>query len=210
MELKLLKHDTLKIITENNEKRYVVYVDPFKIDKDEEKADLILITHDHYDHYSPADCEILEKESTIYVAGRNFKDKIDKKNLRLIDYWQTIQVQNIKITGVPAYNIREDRQQYHPKSYHGFGYIIELEDKRIYHAGDTDKIPEMQKLGKMDYAFVPVSGKYVMGAEEAASAINEYIKPKIAVPMHYGVIVGTEDDAQRFKELCEYDVKFMR
>ena len=108
------------------------------------------------------------------------------------------------IETVPAYN---PAKQFHPKINEWLGYIVEINGTRIYHAGDTDLIPEMNNI-KADMAFLPVGGTYTMGAEEAAKAANT-IKPKIAVPMHYGSIVGSKSDAERFKGLCECDVRIL-
>ena len=107
-------------------------------------------------------------------------------------------VEGFSIEVVPAYNIDKP---FHPKANNWVGYIVEVAGRKLYHAGDTDRIPEMKTM-RTDVAFLPIGGTYTMTAEEAAAAVNEDIKPKVAVPIHYGAVVGSDSDAQRFRELC--------
>ena len=192
--VELLKHDTVKIKTPR-----VIYIDPFKVEEGE-KADLILITHEHYDHCSREDIEKLQKPETVVVTVADCQSKLREiRHVRVVKPGDTIEEMGVKITAVPAYNTNKP---FHPKENEWVGFIVEANGKRIYHAGDTDLIPEMKNLGQIDVAFLPVSGTYVMTAEEAAQAA-EIINAKISVPMHYGVIVGDRKDAERFKSLCE-------
>jgi len=164
----------------------VVYTDPYQVTEGE-KADLILVSHDHYDHNDPASIEALSKEDTVVISAGDLSEGSEKT------------VKGVQIKAVPAYNTDK---QFHPKG-SGRGYIFTLDGVKFYHAGDTDNIPEMANLASegIDVALLPVSGTYVMTAEEAASAV-EAIKPKRCIPMHYGQgIVGTKADAERFKEL---------
>jgi len=172
----------------------VIYIDPFQIE-DNEKADIILITHDHYDHCSPKDIEKIAKEDTTIVCNEVCASKLDRK-ARIIKENGSIEVLGVIIKAVPAYNLNKE---FHPKGY-GVGFVIELSGKCIYHAGDTDFIPEMKNLQNIDIALLPVGGTYTMNAEQAVEAA-ELIKPKIAIPMHYGSIVGSISDAETFKEL---------
>lgn len=192
--IRLLKHDTVKI-----KNSVVIYIDPFKVD-DEEKADLILITHEHYDHCSREDIAKLMKDDTVIVTVADCQSKLNgSKHVRLVGPGDSLDVKGIKIEAVRAYNIGKP---FHPKENDWVGFVLEVDGKRIYHAGDTDLIPEMKDLRDIDIAFLPVSGTYVMTAEEASNAAL-LIRPKVAVPMHYGVIVGKRSDAERFKEICK-------
>ncbi len=185
----------------------VIYVDPYEIVSGP-KADIILITHDHFDHCSPEDISRLLKDSTKIVAPASCRGKVLGGELLEVRPGDRIELDDIKIEVVPAYNVRQERLRFHPKESGYVGYVLELPDgTRVYHAGDTDLIPEMRDL-RVDIALVPVSGTYVMDASEAAEAV-ETIKPKVAVPMHYGAIVGSRADAERFRELvrsCEVKI----
>ncbi|MBF0547576.1 MAG: MBL fold metallo-hydrolase [Candidatus Riflebacteria bacterium] len=182
-------HDSFKLVGEKT-----VFVDPYQIKKSE-KADIICITHEHFDHCSPEDVKKLQGEQTVIVGPQDCLNKLSG-NLKPIKPGEKLTVQGIEIEAVPSYNIGK---KFHPKANGWVGYIITLNKTRIYHAGDTDHTPEMKTL-KVDVALLPVSGTYVMSAEEAAQAALE-IKPKAAIPMHYGSVVGSADDAKRFKEL---------
>ncbi|HOP85621.1 MAG TPA: MBL fold metallo-hydrolase [Syntrophorhabdaceae bacterium] len=184
-----LGHDTFKITGEKN-----IYIDPFKITK-KDTADIILVTHGHHDHCSDADINMLTGPNTIIISPKSCAEKL-KGPVKTIKRGDVFDIGNIKIEAVPAYNVDK---QYHPKSADGVGYIITVYGVRIYHAGDTDRIPEMKTFKEIDIALLPVSGKYVMTADEAVQAAED-IKPKIAIPMHYGTIIGTEEDAMKFKD----------
>ncbi|MEM4663008.1 MAG: MBL fold metallo-hydrolase [Candidatus Diapherotrites archaeon] len=194
IELTWLGHAGFRIKGEG----LVIYIDPFQIDEpisEEEKADIILITHDHYDHCSPKDIQKISKDKTQIVCNKTTASKLKTKTT-VISTNEEKNILGVKIKAVPAYNIGKS---FHPKD-SGVGFVIEISGKRIYHAGDTDLIPEMHDLKNIDVALLPVGGTYTMNAEEATRAA-EIIKPKLAIPMHYGSIVGTRKDAQLFKEL---------
>ena len=184
-----------------------IITDPYKL-ATPQKADLILISHNHFDHLSVDDLKNVSTENTTIVAanecidmltGFSFKEKIG------IIPGEEMTVRGIKIKAIRAYNLDkinpETKKPFHPKEDNKIGFLIELNGITIYHTGDTDLIPEMSDL-KPDIALVPVSGTYVMTADEAAKAV-ERIKPKIVIPMHYGTIVGSEKDAQDFKQLIK-------
>ncbi len=185
----------------NGEK--TVYIDPFKI-KETEPADIIIVTHEHFDHLSPEDIKKIQTGKTVIITTPDCYSKISG-NVKTISPGQTLNVDGIKIEAVPAYNSNKD---FHPKAKNWMGVIVTINGKRIYHSGDTDNIPEMSALKDIDVALLPVSGTYVMTAEEAAQAANR-IMPKIAIPMHYGSIVGTNADAEKFKKLCKCRVEIL-
>ena len=190
-----LGHDTFRIIGEK-----IIYTDPFRIKKDD-TADIVLITHDHYDHCSPEDIKKIRGEDTAIVATYDCAPKLSG-DVTMVKPGDRIKVKGIDIEAVPSYNINK---RFHPKSNNWVGYIMTIKGKRIYMAGDTDYIPEMKELN-VDIALLPVSGTYVMTAEEAVKAAMD-INPEVAVPMHYNSIVGTQDDAKRFAEALKGKVE---
>lgn len=195
-----LGHDTFKIVGEE-----ILYTDPFKIKK-KDTADIILITHEHFDHCSPEDVKKIQGSDTVVVATPDCAGKLSG-NVKTMKPGDKITVKGIDIEAVPAYNTNK---QFHPKANDWVGYIFTVKGQRIYLAGDTDYIPEM-KTFKVDIALLPVSGTYVMTAEEAVKAALD-INPKTAIPMHYNSIVGAEGDAKRFAEGLEgkIEVKILR
>ncbi|MDP3048297.1 MAG: MBL fold metallo-hydrolase [Thermodesulfovibrionales bacterium] len=183
-----LGHDTFKITGEK-----VIYTDPFKIKK-ADSADIILITHEHYDHCSPEDVKKIQNANTVIVATADCAKKLSGK-IKIVKPGDKINVEGIEIEAVPSYNTNKP---FHVKERGWVGYIFTMKGQRIYIAGDTDYIPEMKNY-KCDIALLPVSGTYVMTADEAVKAALD-IKPKIAIPMHYGSIVGDKNDAKKFAD----------
>ncbi|HQE79774.1 MAG TPA: MBL fold metallo-hydrolase [Syntrophorhabdaceae bacterium] len=184
-----LGHDTFKITVDKT-----IYIDPFKI-KSKDTADIVLITHGHHDHCSPEDIGKITGPKTLIITPQSCAEKISG-NIKVVKREDNLDINGITIEVVPAYNVNK---QYHPRSADGVGYIFDIKGIKIYHAGDTDRIPEMKGFRKINIALLPVSGKYVMTAEEAVLAALD-IKPDIAIPMHYGAIIGSISDAQRFSE----------
>lgn len=192
-----------------------LYIDPYEI-KTEGKADILLLSHSHSDHLNIDDIKKVVNNNTSIVADIQCADivkKIDVKEIIIVKPGEKINVNGTKIETIVAYNtnkINSDTNKlFHPKEDDGVGFIITIDNIKIYYAGDTDVIQEMNNI-QTDIALLPVSGTYVMTAEEAAEAVR-IIKPKIVVPMHYGKIVGNEKDAERFKQLVkEYDVRIMK
>jgi L-ascorbate metabolism protein UlaG (beta-lactamase superfamily) len=183
-----LGHDTFKVTGEK-----VVYTDPFKIKK-KDTADIILITHEHYDHCSPEDVKKIQGPDTVIVATADCAKNLTGK-VKIVRPGDKINVGGIDIEAVPSYNTNK---KFHPKANDWVGYIFTVNGHRIYIAGDTDYIPEMKNF-RVDIALLPVSGTYVMTAEEAIKAALD-IKPKVAIPMHYGAIVGSREDAKKFAD----------
>lgn len=180
----------------------VVYIDPFSLPSSPGDGDVGVCTHDHYDHCSPEDLRKALKRDAVIVAASNCERKLRglMRGLKLLKPGDEVEVKGVKVRAVPAYNVGKP---YHPREYGGIGVIVELSGVRIYHAGDTDLIPEMESLrGHVDVALVPVSGVYVMTAGEAVEAVRR-IQPALAIPMHYGAIVGDRRDAESFKRLLE-------
>ena len=174
-----------------------IYIDPYIIPDNAEKADFILISHEHYDHCDPKNVEKLSKAETKILTTEAAGKRL-KGNVGVLKAGDTLSLNSIKVIAVEAYN---PEKHFHPKGT-GIGFIIEVENKRIYFCGDTDFIPEMYSLDNIDLALLAVGGTYTMNYEEAAKAVKA-IKPKIAIPMHYGKIVGSVEDAIKFKELVE-------
>lgn len=207
INIEWLGHDGFKISKAN----YNIYIDPYKIN-DNEKADIILITHGHFDHCSIEDISKLIKENTNVVVTADCISNVGrfkKIKLKVVEPNSALEVDGIKIQTIPAYNLNKFRspgQVFHAKVESWVGYILTIGKIRIYHAGDTDFIPEMKKLNNIDVALIPVSGTYVMTPEEAAQAVN-YIKPKVAIPMHIGSVVGSKEDAETFKSLVKEGIK---
>jgi len=170
----------------------IIYFDPFKLGPGLPPADIICISHEHYDHCSPADVLAIQKPSTIIFTEAKAAAKL-KGKIMILTPGERREVEGLTIETVPAYNINK---QFHPRGNSWLGFILTVDGVRVYHAGDTDYIPEMNKI-RADIALLPVCGTYVMTAEEAAQAAIA-IGPKIAAPMHYGAVVGTSDDAARF------------
>ncbi|MCM8784450.1 MAG: MBL fold metallo-hydrolase [Candidatus Omnitrophica bacterium] len=180
-----------------------IYIDPYKLKKTFSPADIILITHDHFDHFSPEDIKKISKPDTVIVGPHSLRGKL-KHPTRLIKPGEKINLKVIDIEGFFSYNTDKN---FHPKKNGYLGFVVNIENMRIYHAGDTDFIPEMKEL-KADIALVPVGGTYTMNAKEASAAVNLF-NPQIAIPMHWGSIVGSRVDAEEFKKLCKCEVKII-
>ena len=201
-----IAHDAFRIAGSK-----VIFTDPYKVTKRDE-AEIVLISHEHFDHLSLEDLEKVVTPGTTIVASPLCKDglkKIKVKEMRFLDPGGkctvgTAKTGQVEIEAVPAYNLnkfREPGKAFHPKGEKRLGFIFKMDGTTVYHSGDADFIPEMKSI-RCDIALVPVSGTYVMTAEEAAEAVAA-IKPKIAVPMHYGAIVGSDADATKFKSLVK-------
>lgn len=189
-----LGHDTILL-----DGSKVVCFDPYQVGSTR-LADIILITHEHFDHCSPEDLAKVRKEDAVIVTDAISAKKVTG-DVRVVAPEERLQVKGVRIEVWRAYNTNKD---FHPKKAGMLSFVVTLDGVRYYHAGDTDFIPEMKEL-HADVAFLPVSGTYVMTAEEAARAAR-VIKPKLAIPIHYGSIVGSEEDARIFKKSLEGEI----
>ena len=183
-----LGHDSFRIDAEKT-----IYFDPYEISPGPQ-ADLILVSHEHFDHCSPEDVSKIQGPETVIITDKTSAEKLTG-DVRIVTPGESMSLGGVKIEVVPSYNRDKD---FHPKQKAWLGFVVEVDGVRIYHAGDTDFIPEMKEL-KVDIALLPVSGTYVMTAEQAVEAALA-IQPKLAIPMHYGAIVGDEKDAFVFQE----------
>lgn len=190
-----LGHSTVRIDGEK-----VVYIDPWKL-TDPKKADLILISHSHYDHLSVEDIAKIRKEDTVIITTKDAAADL-AGDVRIVKPGDVVRIGEISVEAVPSYNTDKD---FHPRESGWVGFVVTVGGKRIYYCGDTDLIPEMETI-RADIMLVPVGGTYTMTAEEAARAVNT-VRPEIAIPIHYDDIVGSAEDARRFKELCEVPVE---
>ncbi|MBU1131072.1 MBL fold metallo-hydrolase [Patescibacteria group bacterium] len=196
----------------------VIYIDPYNLKENQiEPADYIFITHEHFDHCSENDLKKIISSKTIIIASEScgleqkFLSKFKVESLIFMGHGEAAEFDDLKVKAVPAYNLNKFRSAgavYHPQKDGKVGYIIDFKGVKIYHAGDTDNIPEMAELKDIDVAMLPVSGTYVMTWQEAVEAAKA-IKPKLAIPMHYGSIVGSEEDAKKFKESAECEVEII-
>lgn len=180
-----LGHSSVKI-----KSNLIIYLDPFKIQED--KADLILITHTHYDHFSIEDINKLKTKDTIIITSKDAN--IDSIKLSPN---QEITEKGIKIQTIPCYN-----EKFHPKEKHWLSYILTIENKKILFLGDCNFMEEFKQINNIDLLFIPIGGTYTMNYKEAFEAVK-IIKPKLVIPTHFGKIVGTKEDANHFIELCK-------
>ena len=195
-------HSSIKI---NGEK--IIYIDPYKIKEINKDADLIFITHEHYDHYSIEDINKIKKNNTRFIVPNSMKnrliiDRISENDIISVDVKNKYNVDDIEFETIPAYNINKS---FHPKNNNWVGYIININNIKYYIAGDTDMTEEAINV-KCDIAFIPIGGTYTMDYKEAATLTNK-IKPKYAIPIHYGLIVGKYEDAIKYSNLLDKEIE---
>ena len=201
--IEVLYHSSIKIT-----KGLIIYFDPFKIDREYHDADIIFITHSHYDHYSEEDINKVRKENTKIVAPLDLLDNLltigfTKESITIVKPNENYNVNGLQFKTVSAYN---NNKRFPPKENNWVGYLIAIDGITYYIAGDTD-ITEENRQVKCDVAFVPIGGTYTMDYKEAAKLINE-IKPQIAIPTHYASIVGTKEDGIKFAKLLEPEIEY--
>ena len=198
--LQWLGHASFKIWTDE----VTVYIDPWKLRKKTQDATIVLVSHSHYDHYSAKDIAKISGPNTKLISSADVIKKEEKG--QVLKPGQTITVGEVKISGVASYN---PNKPYHPKAKNWLGFIVGIGSARIYYAGDTDLTEEMKALKEIDVALLPVGGKYTMDAEEATEAV-EHMKPKKAIPYHWGDIVGKRKDAEKFAEKAKCEVLVLK
>jgi L-ascorbate metabolism protein UlaG (beta-lactamase superfamily) len=207
LDFERIAHDTFRVAGSK-----VIYTDPFRVSRKDE-ADVVLLSHEHFDHLSREDLEKVCTLKTKIFASSLCSGELrwlKSKTVTVLKAGDVLKEDGFQVEAVPAYNtnkFKEPGKPFHPQADLGLGYVVSMDDTRIYYAGDTDFIPEMKSI-RCDIALLPVSGTYVMTAEEAAQAAAA-INPRVAIPMHYGAIVGSEADAQKFKSLvknCEVQI----
>jgi|YelNatPaOPRAMG01_1025707.scaffolds.fasta_scaffold13498_6 L-ascorbate metabolism protein UlaG (beta-lactamase superfamily) len=183
----------------------VVYIDPWQLKKDEPKADIILITHDHFDHLSVEDVKKITKQGTVIVTTASAKSQLSG-DVRAVKPGDKLKIGDIEINAVPAYN---PSKPFHPRQAGNVGFVITMNGESIYHTGDTEFIEEMKSI-KADVLLVPVGGKYTSDADDAAKIANT-INPKVAIPMHWGTLndVAGKEAAERFKKLVKTQVEIL-
>ncbi len=192
MKIRWLGHASFLIEIFNKK----IYIDPYALPEESEPADLILITHDHYDHCNINAINKIKKSETHILGPESVAKMVSGAGI--LRPGDVMDFHGVKIKAVLSYNIEK---HFHPRD-SGVGFVIEIRGKRVYHAGDTDLIPEMKNLKDIAVALLPVGGTYTMNADEAVEAVKA-IKPEIAVPMHYGSVAGSREDALRFKKKVE-------
>jgi L-ascorbate metabolism protein UlaG (beta-lactamase superfamily) len=189
-----------------------IYIDPYRVG-DGPKADLILVTHGHYDHFSPQDIERLSHERTCLVAPAAVAERAGGRVTSIApgEELELESLPGVEVAAVAAYNTsKRDREGrlFHSRQAGWVGFDLNLRGERLYHSGDTDVIPEMDAVAGVDVALLPVSGVYVMTAGEAAEAARR-IQPRVAVPMHWGEHIGTREDAEDFRSRAPVAVRLL-
>ena len=173
----------------------VLYIDAWGLTGDTPPADLVLVTHAHGDHFSRDDIAKVTGPNTTIVAPADVAQQLTG-TVRSVKPGDRLDIGGVKIDAVPAYNNVQGRTG-HPKERNWVGYVIELGGRTYYHGGDTDNVPELASL-KVDVALVPIGGTFTMDASEAATLVRA-IRPRTAVPMHYGYASGSATDSERFR-----------
>jgi len=194
-KIKWLGHASIRIEADK-----IIYIDPWKL-KDGPPADIILVTHEHYDHFSPDDIGKIRKDDTVIVAPPEVARRFSGGGVRALKPGETTTVYGVKVEAAPAYNIDK---AFHPREKGWLGFVVTVADTTVYFSGDTDVIPEMKDI-RADIWILPIGGTYTMTAEEASRIVNE-VRPKTVVPIHWGDLVGSREDAEKFKGLCEATV----
>ena len=190
-EVQVLTHSSIRIAGNQ-----IIYFDPFHVEEETRDADIICVTHEHFDHYSPEDLAKVKNAATILVCPKSMKDSLSNSD--------ELEINGVRIQAVPAYNIGK---QFHPQQNQWVGYLVTMNEVTYYIAGDTDINEDVKKI-QCDVAMIPVGGTYTMTAEEAAE-LAEMIHPKAAVPTHYGSVAGKAEDGQIFVDMLKDEINVM-
>lgn len=208
LEISWLGHDSFRISAGG----FTLYIDPYQLQVGEPKADVVLVTHEHFDHCDPPSIQRIAKPTTQVVGPRVAAQCISKATRNFVEVapGEARELGPLKIRTLPAYNINKFRDParglvFHPKQDGRVAYLLELSGVTVFHAGDSDFVEEFRSV-KADVVLVPVSGVYVMTPQEAAEFVN-HVKPKVAIPMHYGSIVATRREAEEFKARVSPEVQ---
>lgn len=197
----VFKQSSIKIVKDK-----IIYFDPYKMDKEFHDADIIFITHDHYDHFDINSIKKVMSDKTYIVIPETLSNSVseifDSEKIKVVLPLNDYVVDDISFSTIPSYNINK---QFHPKSNNWLGYLVNIDNKTYYIMGDTDDIPEARNVS-CDVLFIPIGGTYTMDYKEAVNFTN-YIKPKIAIPIHYAEVVGTFDDAMSFINNLDKNIK---
>lgn len=208
-ERKMMNMKTIEVLFHSSiriEDEYIFYIDPYEIQNETHDADFIFITHSHYDHYSPKDILKIKNEKTIIVVTSDIEEDVlhlgfSKENIQVAKPKHTYNIDDVTFETIPAYNTQAS---FHPQDNQWVGYVICTESMRYYIAGDTNMHEENQNV-QCDVAFLPVGGTYTMDVQEAAQLAN-ILKPQYVVPIHYGSVVGHQEDGQRFQQLIDSSI----
>lgn len=204
-----MNYDHIQVNTQSSiriEGSKVVYFDPFQIGTEAHDADLICITHAHYDHFEPKSILRVCKQDTELAVPASMAGDLEKLawkgKIHLLSPGEKLEAAGLILTATPAYN---KLKPFHPKRNGWLGYLLEMDGRVYYAAGDTDAVKELQEI-RCDTALVPIGGKFTMNAREAAGLVNK-IKPKAAIPIHYGSLVGKPQDAETFRKMVDREVQ---
>lgn len=206
--VRVLIHSSIRIESENGT---VLYSDPYDLVDETHDADVVFITHGHYDHLSPEDYARVAKPETVVVAPAVLESEVaalSAGSVVLLNAGDTTEVCGIKVEAVPAYNIQPERLQFHPKENKWLGYILTIDGATYYIAGDTDQNEDNETIS-CDVALIPIGGTFTMDPVQAAAFINT-IKPRFVVPTHYGTTVGNKEDVDAFEPLVDSSITVIR
>lgn len=206
--VRVLIHSSIRIESENGT---VLYSDPYDLVDETHDADIVIITHGHYDHLSPNDYARVAKPETVIVAPAVLESEVaalHAGDMVLLNAGDTVEVCGIKVKAVPAYNVQPERLQFHPKENKWLGYILTIDGDTYYIAGDTDQNKDNETIS-CDVALIPIGGTFTMDPIQAAAFINT-IKPRFVVPTHYGTTVGNKEDVDVFEPLVDDSITVVR